>query len=510
LATKLLCRINPDKTLNLHANFLDIAYSVAIRHPLHIPPLPSLTINPQQLPCIFQSCQLTDSLQSIANSNHNLTTISFYTDGSVIELGTPQCSMGIGWVQVDNSTTIHSFHAQVKLWPCSFKAEILAILSAIITAPRNCSVHIFTDSQSVISKYYSICSSASKLSHTHTPYFSIWQTLINFINSYNIQLTFHKVTAHQDDPFNNLADQLARNHQILPFLTFSTNNPYNSAYTPFYDQFPIEIPTRRSIRTICQAHIITLWTSQHRFQQWSTIASNINWEATWLYINNNQKISNFAHSFHSSTLKTFRVKILLDELPVPHTLHKRNSSYSPLCHQCNQTSSSLHWTLCPSTHTIYHLISNSLNCILNATALDMSANSVSNLHQEILTLNSFKLHNFSHLPSLISTLSGLVPIDLISTIYNTSIPYRIATSLSIKFLLHLNQQIYKQLWIPYCISRSAQSSITSSTNSTHNSSFSLPLPPISIPQIITKIDLWTIQWIKYHIPLSYIITNTQI
>jgi len=138
----------------------------------------------------------------------------------------------------------------------------------------------------------------------------------------------------------------------------------------------------------------------------------------------------------------------------------------------------------------------------------MSTNLVSNLHQEILTLNSFKLHNFSHLPSLISTLSGLVPIDLISTIHNTSISYRTATSLSIKFLLHLNQQIYKQLWIPYCISRSAQSQNTLTTNLTHSSSSSLP--PISVPQIITKIDLWTIQWIKYHTPLSYIITNTQI
>src|SRR6185436_15951485 len=135
-----------------------------------------------------------------------------------------------GWVQVDNSTTIHSFQAQVKLWPCFFKAKILAIFLAIITASRNCSVHIFTNSQSVISKYLSICSSASKLSHTHTSYFSIWQTLINFINSYNIQLTFYKVTAHQDDPFNNLADQLAHNYQILPFLTFLTNNSYNPVY----------------------------------------------------------------------------------------------------------------------------------------------------------------------------------------------------------------------------------------------------------------------------------------
>ena len=140
----------------------------------------------------------------------------------------------------------------------------------------------------------------------------------------------------------------------------------------------------------------------------------------------------------------------------------------------------------------------------------MSVNHVSNLHTEILTLNSFKLHNFSHIPSLISTLSGLVPTDLISTIHNTSIPYRIATSLSIKLLLHLNQQIYKKNWIPYCISRFAQSQITPSINLPNSSSSNLPLPPISIPQIITKIDLWTIQWIKYHTPLSYIITNTQI
>src|ERR1051326_6306366 len=61
LATKLLCRINTDKTLNLHANFLDIAYSVAIRHPLYIPPPPLLTINLQQLPSIFEPCQLLDS-----------------------------------------------------------------------------------------------------------------------------------------------------------------------------------------------------------------------------------------------------------------------------------------------------------------------------------------------------------------------------------------------------------------------------------------------------------------
>ena len=149
--------------------------------------------------------------------------------------------MGIGWVQVNNSATIHLFQTQVKLWSCSFKAEILAILSAIITAPRHCSVYIFTDSQSVITKYHNICQSASTLSHTHTSYFSIWQTLINFIKSYEIQLTFHKIIAYQDDPFNNLVDQLARNHQILSYLIFLTNNSYNLNYTSFINKFPIKI-----------------------------------------------------------------------------------------------------------------------------------------------------------------------------------------------------------------------------------------------------------------------------
>ena len=123
----------------------------------------------------------------------------------------------------------------------------------------------------------------------------------------------------------------------------------------------------------------------------------------------------------------------------------------------------------------------------------MPANLVSDLHTEILTLNSFKLHNSLHIPSLISTLSGLVPTDLISTIHNSSIPYRTATTLSIKLLLHLNQQIYKQIWILYCISHSTQSQTTLSTNPTHSYTSNPPLPSISIPQIITKIDLWTIQ-----------------
>lgn len=346
--------------------------------------------------------------------------------------------MGIGWVQVVNSSIIHSFNAQIKLWPCSFKAELTAILSAITTAPRNSTLNIFTDSQSVISKYYSITYTQPPVLNNHTPYFSLWHTLIYFTQSYNIKLIFHKVTAHQNNSFNNSADQLARNHQSTPYLTFLPNNIYNPYYTPYYSNYPIELPLRRCIRTICHAHIIATWSSQNRLQQWTEIFSQIHWQASWLYINNNQKPSNFSHSFQSSTLKSFRVKILLDELPTPHTLNRRNSIISPLCHFCHQTSSHLHWINCPTTEPIHNLITQSLQTILNSSTLNTSHQTTLQIHQQIYNLDCLNLHNFSNKPSLLTTLSGLIPYELIYTLKNTPVSQNIATTLSIKLLLYLN------------------------------------------------------------------------
>jgi ribonuclease HI len=451
----------------------------------------------------------TSNLQTIANNNSQLSELSFYTDGSVIDLGSNQCSMGIGWVQIHDTTTINTFQAQIKYWPCSFKAELIAVVSAVITAPRNCQIQIYTDSQSVISKYQSITHSPSTLQYTNTPYFSIWNTLINFINSYNLTIQFHKVTAHQDNEFNNLADQLAHNHYNLPYLLFNSQNIYNTLFTYSLDNFPIELPIRRCIRTICHAQIYALWSSQNRFQQWSQILPNINWPATWLYLNNNQKISNLTHSFQSSILRSFRVKILLDDLPTPHILNKRYPSYSPTCHQCNNISTPLHWTTCQSSLQLHNLINNSLNIILNTSTLDLSQNSIQNLHLQIKNLSSMTNHSLTDEPSLHTTLTGLVPFNIIHTINSYIDSSKISTTLTIKFLLHLNQQIYKNIWIPYCTSRSnsqSQLTLTHPTNNLSNSSTSSHTLPI----MSSKLTAWYPEWIKYQVPFTSIILNNQI
>ena len=507
LSAKFFGRVNTyTKALNLNANYLDLIYAIAIRHPVQIISPLNITIPTYSIPTIFESCSLTDELQQIANQNTSLSEFNFYTDGSVVELGTPQCSMGIGWVQVTENAILHKFHAQTKLWPCSFKAELVAILSALITVPRNSIINIYTDSQSVISKYHSISSSASALLCTNTPYFSLWNTLINFIKSYNICINFHKVPAHQDNEYNNLADQLARSHYNLPYLTFIPCNIYNPIYNLNFENFPLELPTRRSICTICHAHIYALWSTQNRFYKWEKIFNQINWQATWLYINNNQKVSNYSHSFQSSALKSFRVKILLDELPAPHVLHRRYQSHPPTCHQCGQVSSHLHWINCPSDQTLLSLINSSLHHVINTNTLDASDKSINDLHCQIKQLYCMSIHNMSDIPSIHSTLSGLVPDEIILTV-SAWTSRKIAITLVIKFLLHLNQQIYHKIWIPYCISRSTAHPSSPSSSSSYSIQ---PSQPLSFDTINAKISFWYIRWIKYQTNLHHIITNTQI
>ena len=121
--------------------------------------------------------------------------------------------MGISWAQIHNNTVVHNFSAQIINWPSSYKAELFAILSAISTLPRNSSANIYTDSQSVITKYNKLISnyhfSSKSLKFNSWP---IWHIFLNLIKAYNINLIFHKVQAHTNNTFNNLADFLANNH----------------------------------------------------------------------------------------------------------------------------------------------------------------------------------------------------------------------------------------------------------------------------------------------------------
>ena len=159
---------NPNTLLKFNANYLDLIYATANRHPIHLPPTPNILIYNNPIFELFDSNSSSFELNTIATSNFNSTNLTFYTDGSVRNLMTNHCSMGIGWVQVENNIITNSFAAQIQYWPSSYKTELLAILSAISTAPRNCKIDIYTDSQSVIYKYQKLIQTTINPSHSYS------------------------------------------------------------------------------------------------------------------------------------------------------------------------------------------------------------------------------------------------------------------------------------------------------------------------------------------------------
>jgi hypothetical protein len=135
-----------------------------------------------------------------------------------------------------------------------------------------------------------------------------------------------------------------------------------------------------------------------------------------------------------------------------------------------------------------------------------------------MNLNSFQIHQLSNQPSLLSTLSGLIPLDIISILYEFTTSSKSACSLTVSLLLHINQQIYTSIWIPYCISRSQNQAIYPQASPSLSNTFSIPNLSKNIQDShnhisdisLQKIETWLYKWIKFSTPSSDILTYTQI
>ena len=156
-------------------------------------------------------------------------------------------------------TVLHDYSATIQLWPSSYKAKLLAILSAICTYPRNSNITIYTDSQSVISKFNKLTPQPPGPNKQYSyNYWPIWHILLNLVRSYKLTIKLQKIIVHSNNTFNNLADSLAKNWNYITNLEFLHNNIYNLSDYLQYTTYVFEQATRKSIKNICNSHIIAI------------------------------------------------------------------------------------------------------------------------------------------------------------------------------------------------------------------------------------------------------------
>ncbi|PKB95566.1 hypothetical protein RhiirA5_436482 [Rhizophagus irregularis] len=231
----------------------------------------------------------------------------FFTDGSLINLGTPDVSMGWSWMQIvpdagfPNSIATYA-HGLIRDNPSSSRAEAAAIYAVLTISPRDSEVIIYTDSQTAIDGLRSCSSfvySNSRL-YYKTTNFELWAIIERTILSKNLTVFFVKVKAHSGNYLNDFADSLA-----------------NTAHTA---SSSILI----SGMDLASAHDFVL------------IYDN-NVDLTWFALNFKPSHDASFTPEHASRHLTFKFKLFLDDLP---TLEKLKRTRPDLyideltCHSC--------------------------------------------------------------------------------------------------------------------------------------------------------------------------------
>ncbi|CAG8719937.1 8295_t:CDS:2, partial [Funneliformis caledonium] len=250
-------------------------------------PLPSLDVIP------FNQIS-TNKLDHFKLQFTNANALQFYTDGSLTFLGSPDCQMGIAWLQTNQNWPLLSFNATfVSHSPSLTLVEIVAILAATYTAPPNSNIEICTDSQAAIASYYkiiTICEESSSLNPAFKiPYFHIWMILMQLITSNNIVLSLTKVKAHGSDKLNNKVDALAKQLSGAPLSI--NNNHLGPKYFMSYNNIPIITLSCLFIKYMQQASWAGILLSLPQFAKYHNF--HIDWQTLFYVLNDSENARSF-------------------------------------------------------------------------------------------------------------------------------------------------------------------------------------------------------------------------
>ena len=138
-----------------------------------------------------------------------------------------------------------------------------------------------------------------------------------------------------------------------------------------------------------------MWSSQHRMNNIIPLSPQIDWNATWLYLNNNTKKTNNYTNFSLNQSKSFKIKILLNILPTLHYLHELypDNFQHNSCITCQTPEHLLHWLLCPNPINLTSIIAETITKIINHSLLDITQLQSQQLYYSLTQHNCLSVNN---------------------------------------------------------------------------------------------------------------------
>ncbi|GBB93697.1 hypothetical protein RclHR1_22150002 [Rhizophagus clarus] len=253
----------------------------------------------------------------------------YYTNGSLINLGSPDVSMGWSWVQIIldagylNSVATY-VHGTIRNWPSSTRAEAATLYAALCVTPEDSVVSIYTDSQAAIDGLRSCASSTFTNSRFYYKItnFELWAAIECCIHAKCLSVLPVKVKGHDGDYWNNFADSLANSaHQSdEAFLLPEANITSAHAVRLVYADITCESNPRRFFKTYFQATYMHDLLALKRFQFTLCLTDRddyiVDWDLTWFTLNYSLTHDASFKACHASRHFTFKFKVFLDDLPL--------------------------------------------------------------------------------------------------------------------------------------------------------------------------------------------------
>ncbi|GET57920.1 ribonuclease H-like domain-containing protein [Rhizophagus irregularis DAOM 181602=DAOM 197198] len=391
----------------------------------------------------------------------------FFTDGSLINLGTPDVSMGWSWMQIvpdagfPNSIATYA-HGLIRDNPSSSRAEAAAIYAVLTISPRDSEVTIYTDSQTAIDGLRS-CSSSVYLNsrlYYKTSNFELWAIIERTILSKNLTVLPVKVKAHSGNYLNDFADSLANTAHIASSSILISGMDLASAHDfvlTYDNDIVCESNPRHLLKQYYQTQLMRDLLNLTRFYFISLLSSNtdyiVDWELTWFTLNFKPSHDASFTLEHASRHSTFKFKLFLDDLP---TLEKLKRTRPDLymdeltCRSCiDRMEDLMHLFMCKNQRLPMQQILQSYQNHLISKILE--AGKLANVDPTpfIAKLTSLSCWSFSSTNwSSFALVRGCLPKLFIDLLVDLSIP-RIS-AIKVIAAIHNNfvQKFRRRIWNP--------------------------------------------------------------
>jgi ribonuclease HI len=391
-------------------------------------------------------------------------TYCFYTDGSFGKAKDLTLRMGAAWLQEKGPNPGRFFQAGVDNWPSALRAELVAIILALLVVPQKSQIEIRTDNSTCINTFQKLQNPQIKDTgkrNRKCKNWQLWMRCIDLIQKKQITVQMTKVKAHSNDTSNNKVDLLAKEAKEEPEIIWTKWYRQEALTTLCWNEIPIDIGARDFIKELYKRKILMKWAGQNRIQKrWMKEINdheNFDWREFW-------EANRVGEALETSPKKTreksFRIKMMHNELPTLDNMNKRfPKEYGSLtnCIYCRREKESLeHLLSCPDVVEIRKEIWNEMkDQVLNKwpNKTQEEKNQGSRTHISAL-LEKWYTDKFSQGKSIIDLSLGLFPKEDIMEWSSAMEKFKVKKS-EAKFLLYkwsraVCKQIRKKIWNDRC------------------------------------------------------------